>query len=312
MTAIAVAGRQAANPLLVLARIELLRLVRHPAFIGFAALTLLMHVIAHIELSSQRANLLYDAVANGPRFWVPAAVGLAIASGLAATRARRNEVVELVDTAPVTGSTRSDALVLAVIGLGVIAAAVVLGVVTLTGGWNGYPFLLDPERTVWVSHPLGTTLESTEVTPSLAELAAGPAGLVTWALFGIVVARFLGSRVLIVAAPLLGFIQLIVVTWTLSSPTRWLWPFTHSAQYVGWLDVAENGSGVAIARGFNIAATAWHLLYLTGVVAVLAVAARWHRPLSARSLVVAVAGVAVAVVAGITQIAVYTPDLHSP
>lgn len=312
MTPTIVEKRLRDAPQLALARIELARMLGHPAFVGFAALTVLMHVVAYIERASDRSGLLYDSVANGPPFWIPVAVGTAIASGLAATRARRDDLDELMDAAPVLRSARSDALVLALVGLGAAAAGLVIVVMTVGGGWNGFPFLLDPERDTWGDYQPGTVLEPTEVTPSVVELAAGPAGLVVWGLLGVVTARYLGSRLLVVAAPLVGFIQLIIVTWTPASPTRWLWPFTHSAQYVGWIELSDDGTSVGVARGFNTAATGWHLLYLLGLAAVLVVAARWRRPMTARSVVAVVAGLIVAVAAGTAQLLVYTPDLHSP
>ena len=300
------------SPRLVLARLELVRILRHPAFVGFAALTVLLHVVAFIELAGDRSNLLYNTVANGPPFWVPAAVGLAIAAGLTATRARRDDLDELLDASPVVRPTRIDALLLAVTGVGALAAAGVVAFMTVTRGWNGLPMLVEPDRTVWVDYPLGTGIDPTDVTPSIFELATGPMALIVWGLVGVVVARYLGSRILIVAAPLLGFIQLIIVTWTLRSPTRWFWPFTHSAQQVGWVDVADDGSGISVAGGFNVAATGWHVLFLLGLATVLAVAARWHRPTSARLVWLALAGVVLAGVAGVAQVEAYIPDLQSP
>jgi hypothetical protein len=299
------------SPRLVLTRLELTRLLRHPAFVGFAALSVLFRVVAFFELSNNRSNLLYDTVANGPPFWVPAAVGLTIAAGLTATRARRDDLDELLDASPVVRSTRIDALLLAVAGVSAFAAAGVVAFMTVARGWNGFPVLLEPDRTVWANYPLGTDIDPTDVTPSIFELATGPIALLVCGLLGVVVARYLGSRILIVVAPLLGFIQLIVVAWSMRSPTRWFWPFTHSAQKVGWVDVADDGSGISIAQGFNVAATGWHVLYLLGLATVLAVAARWQRPTSARLLWFAAAGVVLAAVAGVAQIDVYVPDLNS-
>jgi hypothetical protein len=299
------------SPRLILARIELVRLLRHPAFVGFAALTVLLQVIGYIELASDRSNFLYDMVANGPPFWVPAAVGIAIAAGLAATRARRDDVDELMDTAPVLRSARVEAVMLAVLGVGALSAAAVVAFVTVTGGWNGFPVLLEPGRTVWVDYPQGTELASTDVTPSIFELAAGPAALVTWGLLGVATARLLGSRVLVLAMPLIGFIQLFIVTWIPATPTRWFWPFTHSAQQVGWIELAEDGTGTAIAGGFNIAAAGWHLLYLLGVGAVLVAAARWHRSAAPCATMVTIVGILIAVSAGAAQLSAYTPDLPS-
>lgn len=300
------------HPPTVLARVEFARLLRHPAFVGFTALSVLMQVIGFFERGDVRSNVLYDMVANGPPFWVPSGIGLAIAAGLAATRARRDDLDELFDTTPVVRSARVDALLMAILGVGILAAIGVLAFVTAAGGWNGLPFLIEPDRTVWGDFPIGTVIEPTDVTPSLFELASGPTALVVWGLFGVVVARYLGSRILIIAAPLIGFIQLIVVTWTPSTGTRWLWPFTHSARYVGWLDLSDGGTGAGVATGFNVAAVGWHVLYLVALATLLFVVGRRQRSTGSRDGWVAVAAVIVGTAAIVAQLATYAPDLHSP
>jgi hypothetical protein len=195
-----VIDRTVDHPTPVLARVEFARLLRHPAFVGFTALSVLMQVIGFIEQGTNRSNVLYEMVANGQPFWVPAGIGLAIAAGLAATRARRDDLDELFDATPVVRSTRIDALLIAVIGVGGIAAIGLLAFLTAVGGWNGLPFLIEPDRTVWADYPVGTVIDPTDVTPSLFEFAAGPTALVVWGLFGVVVARYLGSRILMIAA----------------------------------------------------------------------------------------------------------------
>ena len=309
-TATAVAPQRAPADLV---RIEFVRLLRHPAFVGFAALSLLMHVIGWIERAGpNRSNLLYDTVANGTPFWVPAAAGFSIAAGLAAVRARRDDLEELFDSAPVTRPLRSDALLAAIAGVGALSFAAVVAVTTLTGGWNGFPFLLEPGRTTWAEYPQGTELEPTEVTPSVVELVSGPLALVVWGLLGVVVARTVGSRVLVVAAPLVAFIQLIIVTWTPETPTRWLWPYTHSARYVGWLELADDGTGIAVASGFNVAATAWHAAYLIALVALLAFFARWQKSTGVHRAWIPAIALLVAVATVIAAMQVYVPDLSSP
>lgn len=296
-----------------LVRIEFVRLLRHPAFVGFAALSLLMHLIGYIERAGpNRSNLLYDTVANGTPFWVPAAAGFSIAAGFAAVRARRDDLEDLFDSAPVTRPSRSDALLGAIVGVGALSLAAVIAVTTVTGGWNGFPFLLDPGRTTWAEFPQGAELQPTDVTPSVVELASGPFALVVWGLFGVVVARTVGSRVLVIAAPLVGFIQLIIVTWTPETPTRWLWPYTHSARYVGWFELADDGTGIGVASGFNVAATAWHVAYMTAIAVLLAYVARWQKSTGAHRVWIPATALVVAVATAIAAMQVYTPDLSSP
>ena len=117
---------------------------------------------------------------------------------------------------------------------------------------------------------------------------------------------------LVIAAPLVGFIQLIIVSWTPATPTRWLWPYTHSARYVGWLELADDGTGIGVASGFNVAATAWHAAYLIAVATLLAVIARWRRSTGLHRAWIPALAFLVAVATALAAIQVYTPDLSSP
>ena len=165
----------------VLGRIELGRLLRHPAVILFGLATVALSVFAFIELATERTGYRYDLVANGPPFWVPLAVGVAIAAGLAATRSDREGVADLLASTPAGRATGSDPVLLAVLGTGGVALVLVLVLMTVFGGWNGLPVLLEPDRVGFVTYPVGTEVPVENVTPSLFELLAGPAALVVWA-----------------------------------------------------------------------------------------------------------------------------------
>ncbi len=301
------------QPWAVLGRFELRRLLRHPALLGFSALALVWMSATYIEQRAQRAGLLYGVVANGPGPWVPTAIGLAIAAGLAADRSRRHDLEPLFTSSPVQRNTRQCGLLAAVVGVGALSALAVGVFITVTGGWDGLPVLLDTDNpTRHVSYPVGTQIAATDVRPSAFELLAGPAALVVWGLAGIAAARAVGGRLLVVLLPVAGMVQLIMATWAPPTPTRWFWPFVTSARYVGWLDLNDDGFGVGIVSGFNVAATGWHLVYLTGVALVLVTVVVWPSRSLRTSVAIGTLGVVLAVTGGIAQLATYTPDLRAP
>ncbi|MEX2555812.1 MAG: hypothetical protein WEB06_09280 [Actinomycetota bacterium] len=196
---------------------------------------------------------------------LPLAVAAYLASNVAATRARRTGTEELLDAQPMSALSRTSAHLLA-LAYPVAASAV------LTAAEVGYLKLIGG---VW--------------SPSVNELASGPMMVLFLGACGVLIGRVVPSIIAgSVGLIALGGIQLYLMQRTqlyqagdVGSPLRW---------GAFWINFDE-----ANARELVFRPAGWHLVYLTGLAALVLAAARLrHGPRFGR---VAAALAAIAVVA---------------
>lgn len=223
-----------------LARADARRLVRHPAVLVGVALTPLM---------------LHAAMGGDQRWWqrstsmalalVPLGWLTIVAANLLALQPRRAGVDELLAAAPAPQPVRTTALLVS--GSAVLAVAA-----ALAAGWLAWS---------------AATVEDAVGSPRLAEIAAGVmivAGAMT---VGVAVARWLphfGFGVL--AAFAVTFIQARFM-----DPSTWPWNTVeaHPARFLGFL-AAPTSTG---SPQLEVRPAIWHLVYLAGLVSLMAVVA---------------------------------------
>ena len=123
------------------------------------------------------------------------------------------------------------------------------------------------------------------------------------------VKKWVRSRLVLLLLPVLVMAHLTIVAWGFEVPWRWFLPFASSEQAVGSVEISADGTTHSVVQGFNVAAMAWHDLYLLGLGALLAglALARFER--TGRVVTVLVMGAALAGLGGALQLGAYTPSL---
>lgn len=267
-----------------LARIEGPRLLRHPAFVAGAALSLLFSIMMVRDNVGGAYQLLMGAGV------IPLAAGTLLAANLAALRSLRSETTELHGPLPARPLAMTLAHLLSV------AWAVGAGVVFVAGAF------------VLTSAAAGLEVDAARRTavPSGFELAQGPAAIAVSGAAGVALARavpHLAASSLLVVVLLAG--DMMLSSQSRESALAWFAPVVNTA-------VAASGTEWPCYRpvdascellGFQTASAGWHLLYLAGLVGLLvalALVRDRERRLASR---VGAAGLCAVVVAGILQIA---------
>lgn len=260
-----------------LARIEGPRLLRHPAFVAGAALAVLFSMMMVRDNVGGAYQLLMGAGL------VPLAAGTLLAANLAALRSLRSDTVELQGALPARPLAMTLAHLLSLAWAVAAGIAFVATAFLLTGAGAG----IEVDAT-------GRT-----AVPSVFELAQGPAAIAVSGAAGIALARavpHLAASGLLVVVLLAG--DMMLSSQSTESVLAWLAPVVntaHAPSGVGWPCYRPVVDGCEVL-GFQTASAGWHLLYLAGLVGVLAALAlardgerRLARRLGAAGLCAAVA-----------------------
>ncbi|MGI8684988.1 MAG: hypothetical protein ACR2MO_07860 [Acidimicrobiales bacterium] len=222
-----------------LARAETRRLLRHPAFVVGAALTPLMLWAA---IGSEAETAWWRVSTSAALALVPLGWATIVAANLLALQPRRTGAHELLSAAPAPQPVRSAGLLLGAVPAAAVAAAlVVAGLIALGGGSGDFTGL-----------------------PLPVEMAAGlliVAGSVT---VGVGVARWLPHLGFgILAAVATAFIQA-----RFFELSAWPWYRTEAdpLRFLGFLA----GPTSVTVPSLEIRPAGWHLVYLFGLVLVMA------------------------------------------
>jgi hypothetical protein len=227
---------------------------------------------------------------------VPLAVGTFIAANLGALRNRRHGTAELYEAEPLSARHRTAAHLLSVLWA-VAVAVLMVGVVLVT-------------LAVSDGFQVGFITGIRHRTPTIVELALGPIVVGLFGVVGIMMARWMPSVVVPLLAVVAAFPYLVIEAWTLvEGPSGWytpLWSATRSAD--AWFEVG-GGNGYSPVHDFAVAALAWHLVFLIGVIAVVSVVALAKHGWTRRLFLAVGVGVGVAALGAVMQIAAATPWL---
>jgi hypothetical protein len=274
-----------------LARVEGRRLVKHPAVLAGAAFGLLFLAVSRLAESDIPSG--FEAFRFLP---FGLAVGTFIAANLGALRNRRHGTVELYDAEPLSARRRTAAHLLSV-----------LWMVAVTVGWVGVILV-----TLIVSDGLvvGFIDGVRHRAPTVVELALGPIVVGLFGVIGIMVARWIPSVVVPLLAVVAALPYLVVEAWGVAEGSSgWYIPLWSAARHGGsWIE-AGRGSGYSPVVDFAIAALAWHLLYLIGLILIASVLALARLGWTRRLLVAGAVGVGVASLGAAMQVAAATPWL---
>lgn len=267
-TALRPHARAVPSSLLPLARFEARRLLRHPVLLVGAVLSVLTIV------TTARPTLQY--LTHTMIGQLPIGLAALVALFLAASRTSRDDAAELVRPLPAAGATRDGALLLGAL-MALTPTTLLVGVLGSVLRDGGGLALATPDGVV---ARLPTALEV--LTPMVAVLAC--------AALGVLLGRLLPHPVVIPALALVGIVQLLVGSWSLSSPSKWLLPFVDPTVQVDWVQLTPD-SGYAIVDDVALDQLGWHLGYVlalavTAALTTLAVDSR-RRGIAAAAVVAA-------------------------
>ena len=282
-----------------LARVETVVLLRHPVTIVFVGLGAVFALMFHLELNTD-TYVWYQVLTGMPM--VAVGSGMPIVGALVASRSRHDGTDELYESMPTPQGRRSAAHIGAFGATAVLAAAVVAVGWLTTRAWAGLPVALDEDATRSIDYPLGVDFPATDVAPSLVELVQGPAALFVCGLLGLCLGRWIPTRWVIAVMIPLVFAYWVAISWGLQGDARWFLPFADAGQHVGWVTVADDGSGIAVVRGFDTTALAWHLLYIGGVACLVASALVGSVRSGRRTIIAWGLGLGAVAVGGVAQV----------
>lgn len=244
------------------------RLVRHPIFIGGAALSLAFFGL----LTWNLAPVLHRDDAHSIGALLPLAAATLIVANLAAIRGERDGASELYRGTPTSASVRTLAHLLSLAWA--VAGAAVLMVVMFV-----YLALDDP---------VGT--------PRLSELATGPATVLLLGCLGVLLGRWKHHiaiapiAVVLVIAIEIMLIQPVVGFKISHSRLPWLAPWVPTSLTSG------------VPPELVVRPADWHLLYLSGLIAIVGAGAVLRHGLRRRVIAVLVAGAIIAGIGGAAQL----------
>jgi hypothetical protein len=255
-----------------LARVEGRRLVRHPIVLGGAALSLAAFIV---PMWWQAPVLHREDVLTGLTL-LPLAGATLLATNLAALRSRRHGTEDLYDSMATPPSRRTVGHLLSVGWAAALGAAIVaVDILSLLP-----------------SDPAGS--------PRILELLVGPALVALAGCTGILVARWWPT---VVAGPIslvalislaLLFVQSLPSSFDASIPDRFLLPWAPLSLEWG------------VAPELVVRPAGWHLVYLAGLILVVASATLVRHGLRPRPAALAVASVVLTVMAAGAQLGVPT------
>jgi hypothetical protein len=216
-----------------LARAEVPRLLRHPAFVAGVVVTVLLIGLTGGQEPADWQSISVDiGLVLVPFGWLTL-----IATNLVALRDRRHGTTELVGTAPAEAPARTLGVVLATM----VTAPVTVALLAAAIGWNS-----------WRHGPIGGELQ-------LLELAVPVLLVVGGGIVGVAVARWIPRPVAAIGAIVVTIQIEVWMTRSDTSPTRWLafWAEPHPVR----LPEVE------------LRPAAWHLVWLAAWVVIMAVVA---------------------------------------
>lgn len=273
-----------------LARVEGRRLVTHPAVLAGVAFGLLFLIINRVAESDLPVG--FELLRIAPLFL---AVGTFIGANLNALRGRRHGTGELYEAEPLPARQRTAAHLISV--LWAVAFAAVLGAIIL------FTLAVSDGLQVRFVDDIRTR------TPTLVELALGPLVVGLFGVVGVLLARWVPSVVVPLLALVAALPYLMVESWTVAEgPSGWFTPLWSSARQLDWVQ-ATDGDGYSIVADFAVAALAWHLLFLIGLIVVASVLALARHGWTRQLTVGAVIGVGAAVLGAVMQVVAATPWL---
>jgi hypothetical protein len=224
-----------------LARAGTRALLRHPSFLVGAVLTPLMFWAATADTAFGSAPDWLDISLAMALALVPLAWLAIVAVNLIALRPRRTGADELFAALPTPQPVRTTALLVAAAGPVIVAAA-------LTGVWVG----------------VVATRDEVRGTPEWLELAVGPVIVAGAVMVGVAVARWLPRAIFGILA---AFATMFIQARFFDVDT---WPWNRGAgdpvRFLGFMAEAT-GAGTS---ALEIRPAGWHLLYLCGLVVVMA------------------------------------------
>lgn len=211
------------------------------------------------------------------------AVGVGVASGLAAARARRSGTMELFGSLPVSASCITSAQLLSTVA-SVVPAVIVLSILAVRMQvWDGLAVPAIPGTVVGAG--------PARLSPSLAGFLQGPALVALSGVTGVALGVWVRSSVAASMALIVsGYLLPLPMLWWSWDWQRWLVPLAHGLDTAPQL-VGPHGT-VLVVHGQETAAMGWHVLYLLALTAVVAAAAvardrtRWASCLAAGGLAV--------------------------
>jgi hypothetical protein len=269
---------------LALARIEGMRLVRHPVFLAGAALS-----IAFSLTFADATDIGGDYfVLMGPTL-LPLGLATLVVTNLAALRSRRGGTGELYGSIPAPARVRTLAHLLALAWPVAVAAALLVAAFAWFGAWDG----------------LDVTRAGRRATPGPVELAQGPLAVAALGALGVALARWVPHPPAgaVAAVGLLVF-QMPFVMWNLQDAPGWFLPLVNPAQSSQAPDsswpCASDQRWPCLLKGF--APLGWHLAYLAGLGLLLAGLALLRDRRRRADSLLAAAGLTVAVTAGALQV----------
>ena len=220
-----------------LVRADVWRVLRHPAFIAGVLLTPLMLIAATESETRWREVSAGTALALVPLGWMTI-----IATNLVALRPQRTGTDELLAALPAAQPARSSALLATAFGPVIVAAV-------MAGGWLAY---------------VGGRDEELRGSPQLDETAAGLLIVAGSVCVGVAVARWLPNA----GFGMLAAIATIVIQVRFLDVTTWPWDRTEGDP-LRFLAFINDQFGVT-DDFLEIRPSGWHLLYLGGLVVVMA------------------------------------------
>ena len=284
MTSVALPAQSLAPTVWQLARVEGMRMLRHPVVLVGLGLSVAFTLLN--EWDSVGGD--YFAV-TGPGL-LPLLVSL-VAANLAALRSRRSDTDELYASLPSPARARTLAQLASLAWLAA-GTAVFVGVFFVAfGGLDGFVVTYGGDTAV----------------PSVGELAQGPLAIATVAALGIALARWIPFLpVAPVAAAGLTVVSLPATTWNLQGAWVWFLPLVNAAETSPDTSFPCARSGEATVwcgePAFLASSAVWHVVYLAGLGVAFAAAALLRDDRRPSNVALAAAGVAAAVVAGALQI----------
>ncbi|TDC84196.1 hypothetical protein E1193_06355 [Micromonospora sp. KC606] len=257
--------------MVALARVEAVRLLRHPVTIAGILLFVGPELYGWLSGGANRYPVLQDED-RSKQFLALLALGGAalIAANLAALRAHRHATTVLYDTFVLPQPWRTGAFLLSVVPFGLLVAVLVavrIGLLAAVPGAAGRP------------NPY--------------ELAAYPAAVLLLGAAGVLLARLVRA---VIVAPLL-LLVLAVVT------VAGLLPSTPAAARLRWLlPIAMDEPPMPLPVDLMSRPAGWHLAYVVGLIVLVAAAALAVTGARGRRLVAAgAAGLSITVLAGSAQ-----------
>jgi hypothetical protein len=281
------AARSPARIIVALTSAESRRLLRHPAFLVGAGLSV-YEFVAYPNVKPADVGYGFFSNSVGAAYFnltgwgvMPLALATLIALNLAALRSARHHTDDLYAALPVPARARTAAcLIASVCGLA-IAAVLVAAAYRYLGAKNG----------------LIVDYNGLTAAPSVYELAQGPLVVAVFGVLGVALAVWLprlGAAFTVLFA--LFVTETLLGSWvTVHDGLRWLLPFANSATFTrphaNFPEGVPRDHGV---NGFDVAGARWHLLYLAALAIVFAALALVRH--SSRRRVLAACSIAPAVV----------------